>query len=321
MKTLRKLTIRNFYSLVLAAALIGTGGNLFGAVVFSEDFNDNDISDWTIGSERFDHPFGTPDILFDPVAAGGVVTFHAIGSCFSPPFDGLASTLTKTITLPNGTYTLSYDASHSTHHYDFCQGGTGGDSAIFINGVPISPVSCTVNQCQTCTVPLNTLTGCFTVTTGSVEIKLRLNAGDCADSTGVFDNIVITAATQCPLGRGFWLNNPDAWPVNSLSLGTVIYTQEQLLAILSMPTGSGNKADASLILAAQLIAAKLSIANGSDSCPIQSTIAAADALIGGRTIPIVPKVTPNTGDGPQMVSLGAALDQYNSDALTPGCTP
>jgi len=154
-----------------------------------------------------------------------------------------------------------------------------------------------------------------------VEIKLRTNSGDCADSTGVFDNIVITSATQCPLGRGFWLNNPDAWPVSSLTLGTVTYTQAQLLAILSTPTGTGNKADASLILAAQLIAAKLSIANGSDSCPIQSTIAAADALIGGRTIPIVPKVTPNTGDGPQMVSLGAALHQYNSDALTLGCTP
>jgi len=313
-------------SFIISSVMLGclalAASSLFGAVVFSEDFNDNDISDWTAGSERLDNntpPY--PDQLFPPVAAGGVVTLHPIGSCFFAPFDGLASTLTKTITLPNGTYTLSYDVSHSTRHYAFCGGGTAGDSEILINGVPISPASCSVNQCQTCTDPTTTETGCFTVTTGSAEIKLRTNSGDCADSSGVFDNIVITSSTQCPLGRGFWLNHPDAWPVSSLTLGTVTYTQAQLLAILSTPTGNGDKADASLILAAQLISAKLSIANGSDACPIQSTIAAADALIGSRTIPIVPKVTPNTGDGPQMVSLGAALDQYNSDALTPGCTP
>jgi len=312
-------------SFIISSIMLGclalAASSLFGAVVFSEDFNDNDISDWTAGSERFDNFICDPDQLFPPSAATGAVALHPIGSCLCPPFDGLASTLTKTITLPNGTYTLSYDVSHSTHHYDFCQGATGGDSEVLINGVPISPVSCNVSNCNTCTVPTATVTGCFTVTTGSAEIKLRTNSGDCADSTGVFDNIVITSSTQCPLGRGFWLNHPDAWPVSSLTLGTVTYTQAQLLAILSTPTGTGNKADASLILAAQLISAKLSIANGSDACPIQSTIAAADALIGSRTIPIVPKVTPNTGDGPQMVSLGTALDQYNSDALTPGCTP
>src|SRR5262249_62164552 len=109
MKTLRKLTIRNLYSLVLAAALMGTGGNLFGAVVFSEDFNDNDISDWTIGSERFDHPFGTPDILFDPVAAGGAVKFYALCFCFRPPFRWLSSSLPKNIHPPHRAYNPHYD--------------------------------------------------------------------------------------------------------------------------------------------------------------------------------------------------------------------
>src|SRR5262249_31707698 len=155
------------------------------------------------------------------------------------------------------------------------------------------------------------------------QCNVTLTVDDGCDSSMCSSSvsITITLGNKCPLGRGFWLSHPDAWPVSSLTLGTVTYTQAQLLAILSTPTGTGNKADASLILAAQLISAKLSIANGSNPCSIESTIAAADALIGGRTIPIVPKVTPNTGDGPQMVSLGAALDQYNSDALTLGCTP
>lgn len=128
---------------------------------------------------------------------------------------------------------------------------------------------------------------------------------------------VVTIENPCPLGQGFWKNHPEAWPVSSLTLGTVTYTQAQLLAILNMTT----KGDASLILATQLIAAKLSIANGSDPCPIESTVAAADALIGARTIPIVPTIKPSRGDGPQMVSLGDALRHYNLGELTPGCTP
>ena len=186
--------IRNLRSFLLAAALMGTAGRLFAQVVFTENFNDGDISDWTAGSERDNNSGGTPDIVFAPVAVGGEVHLHAKGSCFGPDFDGVASTLAKTIPLPNGAYTLSYDVSHSTTHYDFCQGGTGGDSEILVNGVPISPVSCSVNNCGTCTVPTATVSGCFAVTGGSVELKLRTNAGDCADSTGVFDNITITVA-------------------------------------------------------------------------------------------------------------------------------
>jgi hypothetical protein len=92
-----------------------------------------------------------------------------------------------------------------------------------------------------------------------------------------------------------------------------------LLAILKTNTGTGTKSDASLILAYQLIAAKLNLANGSNPCTLADTIAAADALIDGRTIPITPKITPNTAEGQQMVSLANTLAQLNTP--TPGCTP
>ena len=59
--------------------------------------------------------------------------------------------------------------------------------------------------------------------------------------------------------------------MTSLTLGTVVYNQLQLLSILSSPV----KGDASIILAKQLIAAKLNIANGSDPTPIAATIATA----------------------------------------------
>jgi len=302
---------------VLAAALVGTAGNLFGQVVFTEDFNDNDIADWTAGSINLDNP---GDVLSPPSAAGGQVTLRAHASCFTDPFSGLGETLTKTINLPNGAYNLSYDVSQSTTFYAFCSTAAAGESGILVNGVPISPVSCTVsNDCGTCTVPTTTVSGCFTVTGGSAELKLQTFATDCGDSTGVFDNIIITVDNKCPFSLGYWKTHPAAWPVTTLTLGTVSYTQTQLLAILKTSPGTGTKSDASLILAYQLIAAKLNVANGSNPCLFAAAMAAADALIDGRTIPITPKITPNTAEGQQMVSLANTLAQLNTP--TPGCTP
>ena len=87
--------------------------------------------------------------------------------------------------------------------------------------------------------------------------------------------------TNCTRGHGFWKQNPSAWPVSSLVLGTVTYTAEQLLSILSQPAhGNGL-----VILAHQLIAAKLNLANGADPTPIAATIVAADAQIGGLVVP------------------------------------
>jgi hypothetical protein len=75
--------------------------------------------------------------------------------------------------------------------------------------------------------------------------------------------------TTCPpLAQGFWKNQPNAWKVSSLTLGTTSYTEARLLTILHTPA----EGDASLILAHQLIAALLSIANGTDPTPVSATI-------------------------------------------------
>jgi hypothetical protein len=57
----------------------------------------------------------------------------------------------------------------------------------------------------------------------------------------------------CTLTQGYWKNHPEAWPVMSLTIGGVVYSQADLLAIFAMDPGG----DASLILAHQLIAAML----------------------------------------------------------------
>ena len=93
-----------------------------------------------------------------------------------------------------------------------------------------------------------------------------------------------TCALGCAegaLGQGHWKTHGDDWPVASLTLGTVNYTKSELLAILNQPAGGNGL----VILAYQLIAAKLNVAAGVDGTSIASIISAADTLIGGLVIP------------------------------------
>jgi hypothetical protein len=119
----------------------------------------------------------------------------------------------------------------------------------------------------------------------------------------------------CPLGHGYWKTHPGAWPVTTLTLGGRNYTQAQLLTLLSTPV----KNDGSLILAYQLIATLLNVANGSDSIPIAATVAHAQNLLTGCTIPC--GVKPSTALGQQMTTDASRLEQYNSNVLTPDCAP
>lgn len=114
--------------------------------------------------------------------------------------------------------------------------------------------------------------------------------------------------THGPIPKG---NNSNEWPVTSLTLGTVSYTDFELLTIFNAPA-QGNGL---ISLAHQLIAAKLNVANGADDSSISATIAAADALIGGLVVPPL-----STGSLPssQTSALNAALTSYNEGATGPG---
>jgi len=56
-----------------------------------------------------------------------------------------------------------------------------------------------------------------------------------------------------PRSMGYWKNHPEAWPVNEMQIGNVTLSKEQALEILKQ----ANARDATRMLAAQLIAAKL----------------------------------------------------------------
>jgi len=96
---------------------------------------------------------------------------------------------------------------------------------------------------------------------------------------------------ECTFTQGYWKNhgpvgcasgnNSNVWPVSSLTLGNVSYTDLQLCSIFNQPA-QGNGL---ISLAHQLIAAKLNAGTGA-TCA-QSTIDAADALIGNKVVPPV----------------------------------
>src|SRR5215212_8064841 len=105
-------------------------------------------------------------------------------------------------------------------------------------------------------------------------------------STGEVDRATATeggggGGEECAFTQGYWKNHPEAWPVDSLELGSVTYSRDALLDIFHQPV-AGNGL---ISLAHQLIAAKLNVANGADDDDIGDEIAAADLLIGGRVVP------------------------------------
>lgn len=118
---------------------------------------------------------------------------------------------------------------------------------------------------------------------------------------------------NCTFTQGYWKNHPSEWPATSLTLGSVTYSQSQLLAIL----GTAVKGNGLVSLAHQLIAAKLNLLNGANPLGVSAAIATADALIGSL-------VAPPIGSGslaPQDVSsLTQTLDDFNNGLFgSPSC--
>ena len=147
---------------------------------------------------------------------------------------------------------------------------------------------------------------------------------DTATNTVVADVLVGTRAFAvaitpvkfaCPLAQGFWKNQLDFWRVTSLLLGSQTYTQAELMTLFDTPP----RGDASVILAYQLIAAKLNIANGSSPVPIRSAIADADQLLSQFFGKLPYNVETSSAVGQQMVNDTNLLDRYNRCELTPEC--
>lgn len=129
-----------------------------------------------------------------------------------------------------------------------------------------------------------------------------------------------SVASGCTYTQGFWKNHPSAWPVTSLTIGGVSYSEQQLLDLFN----TAPKGDASLILGHQLIAALLNSANGAvASATAQQAITDAQTWMAANRginagLPYV--VSAGSAAGQQATALTQTLDNFNSGlAGTPHC--
>lgn len=119
----------------------------------------------------------------------------------------------------------------------------------------------------------------------------------------------------CTLTQGYWKNHPEDWSQTTLDLGGAAYSHADAMAILQAPS----EGDASLILAHQLIAAKLNILVGGVSDEsIAAALGDADAWLaanadGDGSLPF--GVSPDSAEASALASI---LDSFNNGLIGPG---
>ncbi|WP_434043655.1 MULTISPECIES: hypothetical protein [Sorangium] len=133
-------------------------------------------------------------------------------------------------------------------------------------------------------------------------------------------NVVATPPTSegdgCTLTQGYWKNHEESWPVSSLTIGGVAYSQEELLELFRTPP----KGDASLIVGHQLIAALLNVASGASDAALGGALADAEAWMAankdadGR----LPYGVKRGSAADAAVSLSGALADFNEGGIGPG---
>jgi hypothetical protein len=111
---------------------------------------------------------------------------------------------------------------------------------------------------------------------------------------------------NCTQPVSFWLENPAAWPYDTLFIGDNYITQQNALQSLSLH----NRDLAQDNLTAQLIAARLNVFNGADATLIEDILAEADQLLSS-----------NLADVQRMAILARGLEMYNTGALGPSLCP
>jgi hypothetical protein len=139
-------------------------------------------------------------------------------------------------------------------------------------------------------------------------------AGNVSQCTFV---VTVQVTNRCPQIEAYWRQRPGAWPVNSVQIGSQVYTKSQLLPILRATV----PADASMVLARQLIAACLNTANGSDPRPICQELAQAHGALSAFSSKLPYRVNTSSAAGRAMNALATRLGAYNSGILTPNCVP
>lgn len=111
---------------------------------------------------------------------------------------------------------------------------------------------------------------------------------------------------------GYWKNHPEAWPVESITIGGVTYTKAEAIGIMQAKKNSDKTYD----LFRALVSAKLNVGIGNESICIGDTILAADAWMAAH--PVGSGVKANSAAWQQIAPAYEMLDNYNNGLL---CAP
>ena len=230
----------------------------------------------------------------------------------------IATTTTSTATLPPSTTTTTTTRPPTTSS---TVTSTTTPSATTTTQRPTTTTTPTTTSTTATTITSPPTTSTTTTATHPTTTTTSSTTTSSTGSSTTTTDISVTTTTapptgQCPEGLGFWKNHPELWPVSSLTLGSQAYAQAELLTLLTSPVAG----DASVLLARQLIAAKLNIANGSDPTPIAGTIADADGLLSGFAGKLPDGVAPSSVTGGAMVHDASILASFNDGASTPTCS-
>ncbi len=165
--------------------------------------------------------------------------------------------------------------------YNFSPQNVGGDDAVDSDADPVTG-----------------FTECTTLVSGETDLTW---------DAGLF--MVMGPGTGTP---GYWMNHPEAWPVDEIEIGGVTYSKEEAIAIMLAPV----KGDKTYTMFPALVAAKLNVLIGNESSCIADTIAAADAWM--ASYPLGSSVTGKSAAWKVGEPLSWMLDEYNNGYL---CAP
>ena len=118
-----------------------------------------------------------------------------------------------------------------------------------------------------------------------------------------------TTYEGCTRTPGYWKNHPDAWPVESITIGGIPYTKAEAISWMDKPV----KGDKTLTMFKALVAAKLNMLSGADTSCIITTIGAADAWMAAHPVGSVVEASSEAWKSGEC--LYGMLDAYNNGYL------
>ena len=274
--------------LVIGLLFLTTAVPSSANLIVNGDFETGTFAGWTTTPAPVGSFFGVGPV---PPAHDTLGAFFA---ATGPDFDSISQTF---VTVPGAFYDLSF-------FYQVVEPGSPPDNGfrVLFNGVLVFENLNAISGFGTFT--FTQLQATSTTTTVEFQGRNVRNADFLDDVTVISES----PSTPCVRGQGYWKNHPDQWPVLQLLLGNNAYDNEQLLSILHQPV----RGNGLVLLAHQLIAAKLNVANGADASCIEQTLADADALIGDLLVPPVGDGFLRPGD---VSALADTLDEYNEGGL------